>query len=291
MPARQPFTTLCRTAARGPRSGLADLHVHTLHSDGAYTPVQIVDLARRSGLAAVAITDHDTLVGVAPAQQAALGSGVAIVPGVEITAEFAGRELHLLAYFVRLDHTPLQAALARLRQHRAERFSEMVRRLRARGVPLDEAAPGHHPEYNALGRRHLAALLVSAGRARTVREAFTHYLGETGSAAVPKLRLPVAEAIALVREAGGAACWAHPRGQCTRATLAELRDCGLHALEVRYPGYRSVQTRELSTWAAELNLAVTAGSDCHGPGHPSRAVGACTVNAAELEQVRARAGR
>src|SRR4051794_10506667 len=111
MPARQPFTSLCQAIQRPATCGRADLHIHTTHSDGTYTPAQIVELAGRSGLAAVAVTDHDPLSGVAPARAAAVGSDVQVIAGVEITAEFLGRELHLLGYFVRLDNGPLNAAL------------------------------------------------------------------------------------------------------------------------------------------------------------------------------------
>src|SRR5437763_1513585 len=114
MPARQPFTILCQAAAGLRSLDRADLHVHTLHSDGAYTPAQVVELAQRSGLAAVAITDHDTLDGVAPAQTAARPLTVEIVPGVEISAERDGHEFHLLGYFVRPDDGPLRTALRRL---------------------------------------------------------------------------------------------------------------------------------------------------------------------------------
>src|SRR6266446_6892593 len=109
MPARQPFTALCRALARPPATGRADLHVHTTHSDGSYTSAQVVELARRSGLAAVAITDHDTLGGFAEAQAIA-GASLEIVAGVEITTEYRARELHLLGYFVRPDDEPLRAA-------------------------------------------------------------------------------------------------------------------------------------------------------------------------------------
>src|SRR5215467_13915430 len=114
MPARQPFTALCQLAARGRHAGRADLHLHTTHSDGSYTPAEVVDLARRSGLAAIAVTDHDTTSGVAEARAAA-ADGPEVIAGVEITAEHQGRELHLLGYFVRGDDAALAAALERLR--------------------------------------------------------------------------------------------------------------------------------------------------------------------------------
>src|SRR5262249_8909557 len=117
MPARQPFTALCQTLARPRTMGRADLHVHTTCSDGAYTPGQVVELARRSGLCAVAITDHDTLAGITPARQAARDT-IQVVAGVEITAEFRSHELHLLGYFVRLNDESLQQALAGLQARR-----------------------------------------------------------------------------------------------------------------------------------------------------------------------------
>ncbi len=283
MPAGQPFTALCQLAARGQYAGRVDLHVHTTHSDGVYTPAQVVDLARRAGLAALAVTDHDTLGGV-PAARAAAGSAVEIVAGVEITTEYRQRELHLLGYFVALDHVELTAALAEIRQHRVERFREMIERLRGRGVSLDDAEQRVQGSPDALGRRHLAEMLVRARRVATVREAFLRYLGDRGGVAVPKKRLPVAEAVALVRQAGGVAAWAHPAYDCTQEQLAELRTLGLGAIEVEYPDVRRSRTLVLRGWAGQLGLAVTGGSDCHGPGR--RCVGSCTISAAEFGHLR-----
>src|SRR5262245_14233094 len=286
MPARQPFTSLCQAAARSRTSGRADLHLHTTHSDGAYTPAQVIDVARRSGLAAVAVTDHDTLDGVAPARDAAAGSGVEVVPGVEISAEYRGREVHLLGYFVRLDDAPLQGALRRLREDRVARFWAMVGRLRGCGVSLDEDELRRHAGTGALGRRHLAEFLVRVRRAGSVREAFHRYLGDNGRATVPKVLLPAADAVALVRGAGGVAAWAHPSYHCNRDTLPELRRLGLGAVEVEFPGNRPGRRRELRAWARELGLAVTGGSDFHGPGSFRQAVGAHSVTAEELEALR-----
>jgi predicted metal-dependent phosphoesterase TrpH len=290
MPARQPFTALCRIVSRNPAAGRADLHLHTTHSDGLYTPAQVIDLARRSGLSAVAITDHDTLGGLAEARAAAAGSPVEVVAGAEITCEYRGREMHLLAYFVRPEGA-LVAALDQLCRHRAGRFRAMVERLRACGVSLDDKELGAGAAPGSLGRRYLAELLVKSRRVGSVREAFARYLKDDGRASVPKLRLPVAEATALVRGAGGVAAWAHPSYDCTREALAELRRFGLGAVEAEYPATRPARTRELRGWARELGLAVTGGSDCHGPDQPRRAVGACGVSAAELEALRAMAAR
>ncbi len=285
MPARQPFTALCRALGRGPWWGRFDLHVHTTHSDGTYAPGQVVELARRSGLAGVAVTDHDTLGGIAEARAAA-GAGLEVIAGVEITSESAGRELHLLGYFFRPDDAALAAGLERLRVHRVGRFREMVERLRACGVSIHEEELRETMRSASLGRRHLAELLVKTRRAGSVREVFARYLHDGGLAAVPKCRLPVREAIALVRGAGGVAGWAHPGAECTRASLARLHGEGLQAVEVEFPSCRTARNRELRAWAAALGLAVTGGSDCHGPDDYRRAVGARSVTHQELTALR-----
>jgi predicted metal-dependent phosphoesterase TrpH len=282
MPAREPFTHLCRELARGRCAGRADLHLHTTFSDGLYTPTQVVDLARRSGLSAIAITDHDTTAGVKEARAAA-GTALEVVAGVEITAEHCQRELHLLAYFVDLNDDPLQAALKEIRRGRVERFGAMIERLRRCGVSIDEGEPC---SADAPGRRHLAEMLVRQGKAGSVREAFNRWLADGGVAEVPKKRLPVAEAIALVRGSGGVAAWAHPAYDGTGETLAELARLGLGAVEVEFPDVRRGRTRELRSWAEALGLAITGGSDCHGPRR--KTIGSCTISDEELEQLRHR---
>jgi predicted metal-dependent phosphoesterase TrpH len=285
MPARQPFTTLCQALARPRFAGRADLHVHTTHSDGTYTPAQVVELARRSGLAAVSISDHDTLDGIVSARRAA-ATGVEVVAGLELTSCYRARGFHLLGYFIRPDDPALNAALERLRQQRAGRFREMIERLKACGVSLQEVDLRAPHETDTLGRRHLAELLVKAGQVSTVREAFTRYLGRV---AVPAAGLPVDEAIGLVRDAGGVAAWAHPSYDCSRETLSELRALGLDAVEAEYPGFRPTRVRELRGLAASLGLAITGGSDCHGPGNYRRDIGACGISTAELDVLRERA--
>lgn len=283
MPARQPFTRLCQTLGRPAATGRADLHVHTTHSDGDYSPAEVVDLARRSGLAAVAVTDHDTTGGVAEAERFANGR-VEVIAGVEVTAEHDGREVHLLGYFVRTDDAPLGTALARLRDHRRQRFHGMVERLRDRGVSVDEEALAETASVPAPGRRTLAALLLATGRVGSVREAFDRWLADGRPADVPKARLPLAEAIALVRGAGGVTSMAHPPASLTSPQLAGLRDLGLQAVEADYPAHRASRTKELRSWAAGLGLAVTGGSDCHGP--DGTAIGRHGVTEDELTVLR-----
>jgi predicted metal-dependent phosphoesterase TrpH len=235
MPKGQPFTALCRNAAIGPTHGRADLHLHTTFSDGLYTPAQIVDLARRSGLAAIALTDHDTLGGVSQAQQAARGSNLEVIAGVEISAEFDGREVHLLGFFCRPDDRSLNSVLSLIGYQRALRFRTMVDRLRDGGIELAESDLPVPKASETLGRRHLAQVLVKARHAGSVREAFTRYLGDNGRVVVAKIGLPIVQAIAMVRGAGGVAAWAHPSYHCNDEALGQLREAGLGAIEVAYP--------------------------------------------------------
>lgn len=287
MPSHQPFTALCQAMAPGPHAnGRADLHVHSTHSDGTYTPEQIVGLARRCGLSAVSITDHDTMTAIPEAQRAATEDSLEIVPGVEISCEDQGREFHLLGYFIRIDDPDLLSALSRLQLHRRERYWEMIDRLRSCGVVFDEEAEADRVNPGSLGRRHLAAMLVEKNFAGSIREAFARYLGDRGRASVPKRCLPIREGIALVRGAGGIAAWAHPPYHCTQERLLELRAMGLQAVEADYPGWKQSRRRHLRQLAAELGLAITGGSDCHGDGHYRSDLGACGVSPEELTKLR-----
>src|SRR5262245_3243494 len=229
MPAGQPFTALCQGLAELAPPRRADLHVHTTESDGVYAPAQVVDLARRVGLAAVAITDHDALAGAAQARRAGVRT-VEIISGVEITAEDDFREVHLLGYFVREDDPALNAALEQLRASRRERFHAMADKLRGCGAAIEDEVLVAADGGGSLGRRTLAELLCARGKVGSVREAFDRYLSDGGPADIPKERLPLDRALALVRAAGGVASLAHPRASLTLGELKGLNARGLQAI-------------------------------------------------------------
>lgn len=291
MPRGSPFTTLCRRLADHEQPVRADLHVHTTASDGTYTPSQVVALARAARLTAVAITDHDTLAGIPEARSTPAGA-LEVVPGVEITAAYAGREIHLLGYWVRTDDPALSTALARLGRRRQERFQDSVARLSAAGVvlPADRVAQVL-ATTSSPGRRHIARLLVSAGYARSCAEAFHRYLKALTGRVVPKLRLPAEEAIALVTAAGGVTALAHPPPDLTEADLRTLAGWGLQAIEADYPAAVGKFRRRLREWAGPTGLTITGGSDCHGPEPPGRAIGSHGISTADWEALRERAGR
>jgi 3',5'-nucleoside bisphosphate phosphatase len=284
MPARQPFTALCQSLAAAP-SGRADLHVHSTHSDGEYTPAEVVDLARRSGLSAVAITDHDTMTAFAEARAAAR-AGLEVVSGVEVTTEHQGRELHLLGYFADAEDADLNSALGAICVSRRERFFGMIDRLRSRGVAVDDAAI---PATAVLGRRNLAVMLADSGQVGSVREAFHRYLADDGPCALPKARLPLAEAAELITAAGGVPSLAHPPPSMAADDLSALKSLGVRAVEADHPRHSKARGQRLRAWAAALGMGVTAGSDCHGHscGKP---IGSYALTAGELAALRFMAG-
>ncbi|HEY1188631.1 MAG TPA: PHP domain-containing protein [Gemmata sp.] len=290
MPRTSAYTMAASRLAQLAVPARADLHTHTTASDGDYTASQVVALARRAGLRAVAVTDHDTLAGVAEAQAAA-GTAIEVVPGVEISTTFAGREFHLLAYFVRTDHPELNAALARVCDARRDRFRALVELVRARGarVPEDRArlAEGASP---SLGRRHVANLVVASGAAKTRTEAFQRFVHPMMRQAPPKVLVPMEEAIARVHAAGGVASLAHPPAEMPAEQFTELKGFGLDAVEAVYPWGRSSPAARLRAVAKELGFAVTGGSDCHGPEPAHRRVGSFAVTADELAALRDRIG-
>ncbi|MCS6864308.1 MAG: PHP domain-containing protein [Gemmataceae bacterium] len=285
MPRQAPFTWLCGQWAELARPRVVDLHIHTTASDGEYTPSQVMAHARRLGLAAVAITDHDTLAGWVEAQQAA-GDAVTWIPGVEISTVFEQREVHLLGYFLRDDHPGLNTALARLQQSRRERFYDWIHQLAHNGIRLPEDRVQQLVRSStSLGRRHVAQLLLRCGKARSYAEAFHRYVQPLAKQVLPKTLLPIEKAIALVHEAGGVTSLAHPPADWPEESFLRLRACGLDAIEAVYPRGRRSSSVSWRLLASQWGFAVTGGSDCHGPAS-QRSIGSYGIHPAELVALR-----
>jgi predicted metal-dependent phosphoesterase TrpH len=272
-----------------PLSG-ADLHVHTTHSDGVCSPCEVVTAAASVGLSAVAITDHDTVSAIAVARLEAVRLGVELVPGVEMTAELDGREIHVLGHFLRDDDPALVQTTARLRENREARASALVERLRSLRLSVDLPTLRRAFPRATLGRRHLADWLVRTGQVANQREAFARYLGDGGPAEVPKPRLGWDEAIALIVGAGGVAGLAHPPFRLSEATLRRLVGGGLGAIEVAGPGISKRHGLRWRAWADTLRLVPIAGSDFHAHDRPGRWVGAVSTPDEDFERLRDRSG-
>lgn len=241
-----------------------DLHIHTSCSDGLSDPATVVEAARRGALDLIAITDHDTLAGVAAADAAArrLG-GIRVLPAIELTCVFRGTDLHLLGYGVNPGDPALSALAAGVAVRRRARIGEIVGRLNALGVEITEADVVVPPGNAAPGRPHVAQALVRLGRVGGVQEAFSRWLADGGPAYVPSRGPDVAEGIRTVLGAGGCPVWAHPPLRDTRY-FEELKQAGLVGVEALRPQQQPAESAMVEHAARAAGLVVTGGSDWHG---------------------------
>jgi len=280
MPRGSPFTQLCQQLPRRPDGIAADLHLHTTASDGEFTPSQVVGFAARAGLKSFAITDHDTFAGHSEAEpmlQSWPGPVPRFVRGVELTCHWRGREVHLLAYLER----PNAALLSRCDEMiavRRERFRDYLKLLSMDGSV--EIVPG-----TSYGRRHVAALILQRGLATTRHEAWHGHLHPLRDAVRPKLAIDLAEAAKMVGDSGGTSSLAHPLIDLSESDLAELKSCGVDAIEAHFPAATIARRMQLSAWAGAIGLHVTGGSDCHGPAGPNRSIGGCGLSAEGLRRL------
>ena len=220
--------------ARGP---IIDLHVHSTASDGELSPEAVVGRAARAGLAAMALTDHDTLGGVPAAIAAGVRLGVRVVGGCEFSVAAPWGEMHVLGYFLAPGIEVLEAFLTDCRADRARRGRAMVDRLHRLGIPVSHEDVLAEAEGGAVGRPHVARALLRRGQVASVGEAFDRYLGRGRPAFVEKSLPGFAEVADLVHRVGGVVSAAHLKDRGSRSLLLHLRESGLDAVETRHPSH------------------------------------------------------
>lgn len=248
---------------------MIDLHMHTTASDGRSTPEGLVAEAAAKGVRIMAVTDHDTIAGVAAARAAAREAGVTCHVGIEITSVDEGRDVHMLGYGFDPANGELVAFLAAQRRDRRRRLEEIGARLAQLGVPvdLDQAmADAGRQAGRAVGRPMAAAALVAAGHVGDFREAFDRYLGEGKPAFIERIGPSPADVVALIARAGGVASLAHPGKAGRDHLIAGLADVGMPAIEVYHPDHDAIDTARYRQIARSLGLLLTGGSDFHGVG-------------------------
>ena len=264
-----------------------DLHAHSTASDGSRRPADVAAAARAAGLAAIALTDHDTIAGLDEAAEAAVRHGLRLVPGIELSAVEADAETHILGLHI-TERADLERKLVALQEMRRTRAARMVERLNALGMPVTMDAVLAQAAGGAVGRPHVARALIAGGWVGDFREAFERFLGNNRAAFVPKDHLPVAEAIAMIHRAGGIAILAHPGSQLTRERLASFAGMGLDGVEILHPSHSYDDSQRLDALAGELNLVRSGGSDWHGADDGARTLGAMRVPALWLAEQEAR---
>jgi predicted metal-dependent phosphoesterase TrpH len=269
-----------------------DLHCHTTASDGTATPTELVRQASARGVGVIAVTDHDTIAGVAEARRAAEDEGVRVIAGIELSTRHGGRELHVLGYFVDTGAPTLTEAVERMRRQRRERAQRIVQRLRELGYEMTMGDVEAQAAGDVVARPHIARALVERGYLRSARDAFTsELLADEGRAWVPRETISTVEAVDLIRSAGGVAVLAHPgvvhhEGEPSppaESVVAELAGAGLAGLEVDHPDHPPPIRDRLAELARRYRLVPTGGSDWHG--FPARTLGSWTTSASSLRRL------
>ena len=240
-----------------------DLHLHSTVSDGTQAPDAIVRAAARAGLHAIALTDHDTTAGVAPAMLEAQRAGVLLIAGCELSCSMGDDDLHVLGYGIEPDHPALAAFTARMLELRRERIRVIVDRLRELGVAIDHADIVLPAGNNAPGRPHVAEALARRGAVRTIQEAFQRFLGDGAIAHVPARGPAVDEALSAIAAAGGISVWAHPALE-DALHFGALAERGLGGVEALRPSVSPMTSMALEHAARDAGLVISGGSDWHG---------------------------
>ena len=255
-----------------------DLHTHSLCSDGAQTPADVVRSAREAGLSAIALSDHDWIAGVQEAMDAGSALGVEVIPAVELSAQ-SDTELHILGYFVDIHNQKLQDTMAYALRVRDERQEETCRKLNELGfsVTMDEVRAEAHGNP-VLCRAHFAQIMVRKGYAPSVQEAFSKYLSVGCYAYSNRQALTGPEAVSLIHEAGGIAVAAHLHlikmpDDALREYLKSLIPYGLDGVEGYYSDYTPDMEQRYRAMAKELGLTISGGTDYHGANKPHIAIG------------------
>lgn len=246
-----------------------DLHIHTTASDGVLAPSQVVFRAKERGLTCLAVSDHDTIAGVAEAQRAAAQAGIILIPAVELSTG-GEQEIHILGYGVPQGDARLEAFLSRMAQERMTRADRMLEKLAALGMPLDQAEIPVK-SGGVIGRPQIARAMLARGYAASVQEAFDRYLGKGCPAYVPREMLEPSKAIALLRSLRAVPVLAHPgllgwSDDMLAQALPAWIQAGLLAMEVYHPAHLPDQFDKWAACAHRHHLLVTGGSDFHAEG-------------------------
>ncbi len=264
-----------------------DLHVHTSVSDGVLSPYHVIREAGKRGISAVGITDHDTMQGLPYAEAAGRKFGVEVIPGVELSADYDKKEIHVLGYYCDPSNPFLRKTLKKIRVSRLERMIKMVEKVKQLGMSIELSDVLHFVKGNMLGRPHLARALCAKGYCETPAEAFQRYIGFSGPAFVDRLKFTPFDAIFLIRNARGIPVLAHPGLYGEDSMIHSLVGAGLLGIEAFHPDHQLFANIRYMRTAKKYNLLVTGGSDFHGPTLGSSPhVGHVSISSIYLERLK-----
>lgn len=280
---------------------MIDLHVHSNKSDGSLTPHELVDYARVKGITAFALTDHDTMDGVPEAMDYALslGGDVEVIPGIELSCENEGRDVHIVGLYMDMNSPAFIGRLADFRESRELRNAKMMRLLQEHGVMLTIEELENEFPGAVITRGLIAKLMYRKGYVKSMREAFDRYIGDHCDCYLPRERLMLEDGIDMIKASHGVAVLAHPvlyhmgRDKLD-AMVGRLSKAGLDGIEVKYTTYTPSDEREIRALARKYNLLESGGSDYHGDTKPDTDMGVgygrLYLHESMLEPIRKRAG-
>lgn len=256
-----------------------DLHVHSTASDGTFTPSALLMEAKKAGLSAMALTDHDTMDGILEASDAARELGIELIPGVEFSTDYKGCEVHVLGYFLSQEYPPLQKKLAEFQNFRVTRNERMVERLREEGFSITMQQLTDRFPDSVITRAHIANYLLETEQVPDKKTVFSEYIGDNCRCYIQRPKITPLEASALIQDAGGLSVLAHPvlYNALSEADLLqmvrELKDGGLCGLEAIYSENTPDDEIRMRSLAESFGLLVTGGSDFHGANKPDIRLG------------------
>ncbi len=255
-----------------------DLHVHSTASDGTLTPSQLVSLAEEKKLRAFALTDHDTTAGLEEALLAAENSPVEVIPGIELSTTWQGRDVHIVGLDMDYKNSYFQESLSRFLDSRNIRNEKILSLLQREGIPITEASMAEAFPDSVWTRAHFARYLLDHKYVGSMNEAFDRYLGDHAKCYVPREKVTPFQAISLIHEGGGIAVFAHP-ALCRldkdrlESLAAQLKQSGLEGIEAYYSTYRPSDEQRVIQLAKRHGLALSGGSDFHGSNKPQIQLG------------------
>lgn len=257
---------------------MVDLHVHSNKSDGSYTPRELVDYALEKGLTAFALTDHDTTAGIDEAVSQAKGKTLEVIPGVELSTEYEGRDIHIVGLYVNQNAPGFADYLKEFQNSRELRNEKMCEKLKTYGIDITLEELKHEFPGAVITRGLYAKYMLKKGYIKSMQEAFDRFIGDHGPCFVPREKITPEQAVGFIKSAGGLSILAHPplyRMSRTRLEILveRLKAAGLDGIEAKYTTYSSTEEREMKEIASKFGLAISGGSDFHGTTKPKTDLG------------------